>query len=488
MALYDLAPYNRLASLDATPPLQLHYYEVWEDEKDTCMRTGAIGLDNVDDWLNLADEFAIKSRENIDIPEASMRLRLIAFKRRNLFTIACGEHVFNSISQSFRLHSTSAPAITNNNGSFARYFTEFSDVKKISKLDMVFKMPNCFNVGYDALSISYDIRSECTRALLHGVSDEEFQWLLTYFKTQKQKVLYRNPLAIAAGMLWSHRLRTEAYRARLDDIVHKIEISMGHAIPGVPPDSHLRSAYEALMIDSLDFGNIIKELHSCQTELVGLRHVGDFGRDLGQFLCKIGTELQEIRSSTEAPRVNTDPIVHQIEFSTNLYVTLTSQVTTLKERVQNHINLTYTLIAQDENRISRSVAEETALIAVATKRDRAAMKTIAVLTIIFLPPTFVATFPSMPMLNWNPQLHGKFTSNYFWVYWAVAVPLTTFVLIIWSIWWRRENKSYQYDLDEAKRAVSPTSSGVSLNSGRHGLSFHRNASFGSQPTPFRNSI
>jgi len=48
------------------------------------------------------------------------------------------------------------------------------------------------------------------------------------------------------------------------------------------------------------------------------------------------------------------------------------------------------LIAQDDNNISRSVAEYSAAIAVSTKRDSTAMKTIAVLTTVFLPPTFVA--------------------------------------------------------------------------------------------------
>lgn len=47
-------------------------------------------------------------------------------------------------------------------------------------------------------------------------------------------------------------------------------------------------------------------------------------------------------------------------------------------------------IAQDENRLSRSIAQKSELIAAATKKDSAAMRTLAVLTTIFLPPTFVA--------------------------------------------------------------------------------------------------
>jgi hypothetical protein len=50
----------------------------------------------------------------------------------------------------------------------------------------------------------------------------------------------------------------------------------------------------------------------------------------------------------------------------------------------------FSLISQEENRISRSVAEDSSAVAVAAKRDSSAMKTIAVLTTVFLPATFVA--------------------------------------------------------------------------------------------------
>ncbi|KAF2735556.1 hypothetical protein EJ04DRAFT_491412 [Polyplosphaeria fusca] len=91
------------------------------------------------------------------------------------------------------------------------------------------------------------------------------------------------------------------------------------------------------------------------------------------------------------------------------------------------------------------------MIAVASKRDSAAMKTIAVLTIVFLPPTFVATFFSMTLFNWTPQTPGdRITSKYFWVYWVVAIPLTALVLIIWRLWWTMEEKRYRHDLRKAR--------------------------------------
>ena len=48
------------------------------------------------------------------------------------------------------------------------------------------------------------------------------------------------------------------------------------------------------------------------------------------------------------------------------------------------------MIAQDDNKLSYSVASDSAQIAVASKRDSSAMKTIALITALFLPGTFVA--------------------------------------------------------------------------------------------------
>ena len=86
------------------------------------------------------------------------------------------------------------------------------------------------------------------------------------------------------------------------------------------------------------------------------------------------------------------------------------------------------------------------------------MKTIALLTTLFLPGTFVATFFSMTMFNWNPSSNGSFSSPgtsdttpwmspYVWVYWAISIPLTLFVMVLWLFWSRRELKKGQMKLN-----------------------------------------
>lgn len=95
------------------------------------------------------------------------------------------------------------------------------------------------------------------------------------------------------------------------------------------------------------------------------------------------------------------------------------------------------------NTITQSDAEYTAAIAADAKRDSIAMKTIAVLGIVFLPGTFVATLFSINMFDWGDANGGETksltVSRSIWIYWAITVPLTVLTFLVWMFWSRSEN-------------------------------------------------
>jgi hypothetical protein len=62
-------------------------------------------------------------------------------------------------------------------------------------------------------------------------------------------------------------------------------------------------------------------------------------------------------------------------------------------------------------------------------RDSTSMKTVAIMTMGFLPATFYAALFAVPSLTWDqPTVVG----SRFWVYWAVTLPTTILAFIIWS--------------------------------------------------------
>jgi hypothetical protein len=82
-----------------------------------------------------------------------------------------------------------------------------------------------------------------------------------------------------------------------------------------------------------------------------------------------------------------------------------------------------------------------------SQRDTSAMKTVAMVTMVFLPGTFVASFFSMPILSWDAGVNGLVVRRPFWIYWAVTVPLTALVL---GVWWAR------HKLKERRNDGGPT--------------------------------
>lgn len=64
------------------------------------------------------------------------------------------------------------------------------------------------------------------------------------------------------------------------------------------------------------------------------------------------------------------------------------------------------------------------------------MKTLAAVTVVFLPGTFVAAFFAMPLFQWDVDAPSSIVSNRFWIYWAVTVPLTILTVVSWFLWTR----------------------------------------------------
>ncbi|KAF1936654.1 hypothetical protein EJ02DRAFT_387029 [Clathrospora elynae] len=106
-----------------------------------------------------------------------------------------------------------------------------------------------------------------------------------------------------------------------------------------------------------------------------------------------------------------------------------------KERLQNEISLAYNLIAQRDSHVMKGLGE-------AARLDSGALKMIAVVTMAFLPPTFLSAIFSMSFFNFTPGNDGTkaawSVSDKFWVYWVCAVPLTCLTM---AIWYWRQNRS-----------------------------------------------
>ncbi|KAI4171626.1 MAG: hypothetical protein LQ343_004104 [Gyalolechia ehrenbergii] len=110
---------------------------------------------------------------------------------------------------------------------------------------------------------------------------------------------------------------------------------------------------------------------------------------------------------------------------------------------------------QEDSITSRAIALDSKKLAEASIRDSSSMKAIAVLTMVFLPSTAVATIFSMGPFWTNEPGSVLSVSSEFWLYWAVALPLTTVVMVIWQTWLWIYRKRQMRRLKDIEEAAAP---------------------------------
>jgi hypothetical protein len=124
-----------------------------------------------------------------------------------------------------------------------------------------------------------------------------------------------------------------------------------------------------------------------------------------------------------------------------------------------------------DNLLNIEIAKSTAQVAEETRQDSAAMKTIAVLTLTFLPGTAIAVrfplyklcchiltshksfFSMNNMFDFNPSPGDPIASPYLWVYFVVTVPITIGIYIIWVWWFKITQTRYKVRHDEGLKDV-----------------------------------
>ncbi|KAI0523762.1 hypothetical protein F5B22DRAFT_415567 [Xylaria bambusicola] len=100
----------------------------------------------------------------------------------------------------------------------------------------------------------------------------------------------------------------------------------------------------------------------------------------------------------------------------------------LQERVKSQNTVVYALMQQADAKINIGLAKASKELAEAAKKDSSSMKSIAIMTMLFLPGTYFAALWAVPSLKWG---QADVIQSDFWVYWAFTLPSTLLIFIVW---------------------------------------------------------
>jgi Mg2+ and Co2+ transporter CorA len=111
-----------------------------------------------------------------------------------------------------------------------------------------------------------------------------------------------------------------------------------------------------------------------------------------------------------------------LEYRKTLFQSTQRRLASLDKRMANIIQLSFHLVTVGDSRIMMS--------------ENQSMKTIAVMTLIFMPLSTVAGIFGTQFMKLDEEepWHIRVSQD-FWLLWVIAVPLTVVVVTIWRVWY-----------------------------------------------------
>jgi hypothetical protein len=328
---------------------------------------------------------------------------------------------------------------------------------------IVLKAPQKREIANYGLSLSHDVESHTTTALIYGaevlnrpqnqdkaqmynLKPRMYNWpyspsfgvpeLLDLIRSVPHT--WSHPLILPSLLLSHHMFRTRAYvnHGAADETV-AIEGELGvtkvgqkYSHPPISdrkgPDIRFRAEELTSRINTHST-RILFTSRSPDWNLKGTQFVLNLLVYLEPYLPDLIGTHHELRDLLETNIGFADAAVDDIK--------------NISSRMALQLNVLYNFIAQADNALN-------AQLAASAGRDSTSMKILAFISALFLPGSFVAAIFSMSMFDWQ---HGggagdsgnRVVSGRFWIFWVIAVPLTMITLLGWGFWWRLEMKRYK---------------------------------------------
>ena len=325
------------------------------------------------------------------------------------------------------------------------------------------RVPPKLQVAIYCLSMSHNFSDGWTDAVIVGqhltefppdIVDVEASTISARLRTLIQSLpqLWAHPLLLPTVLLKNYMNRSEIFAANLDDQIVNLEASVGVTFAG-RLEGRRAAAVERTtgkLPTRKDMVELIMDTHTALTHVIFMSRMATFTHDCAEYLLSLGQGINNRILAEETKSLC------ELQEGTR-YMESASHVmqgfcTSLKDRVSSQIQQLYSIVAQTDNRLS-------ARIAVTSGRDSTAMKTLAFITAVFLPGTYIATLFSITMFDWYPSngtnsspssaetsSHQGEISPKFWIYWAITVPLTIAVIAIWRVWWVYQDQAYHEQL------------------------------------------
>lgn len=177
--------------------------------------------------------------------------------------------------------------------------------------------------------------------------------------------------------------------------------------------------------------------------------------------------LDEMVSHLTRTRQASSSIISSPTYRKSTFKSTQLRLQSMDKRMANMISLSFNLVTQHDSRVMQN--------------DNSAMKVIAVMTLIFLPATGIASIFSTPFFEVDFQ-NSKGNrmlkvARSFWISWVVSIPLTAILFSVWYLIYREAKQKRAGATKKRRRWLLRQEDSEPINfEGKHvayDSSFHR---------------
>ncbi|KAM0286761.1 hypothetical protein ACHAQH_000781 [Verticillium albo-atrum] len=229
--------------------------------------------------------------------------------------------------------------------------------------------------------------------------------------------------------------------------LRRVETLTGHG-PGNGPIAMDNKDYSQPKIDELS--RAAQNVANTQVHIANLVRHDAYIKNMAEYLQQKGlvSKWRDLApEELQGPwNLAFDTLFPQVPLLKNLTSDLALSLLYLETRASCQSSVIRSMMTHEDARLGAELAE-------AARKDSSAMRSIAMMTMIFLPGAFFAALFSMESL---PQP----AKEKFWIFWACTAPATILVFVVWRFhrwsqkWW------VQYKIAKAEKKAMEESSAV----------------------------
>ncbi|KAI0436986.1 hypothetical protein F4803DRAFT_196878 [Xylaria telfairii] len=424
-----------------------------DDFASSC-RHGMLVDDEILDWVTQTGGYVpLNNLDTSNSLRGGIRLLILERSYYQPPSFDIKKETFLAIERQFALPENALLAFSNECG-MATHFLDIDErTGTLKRLSMIIKAHQKFQVGNYGLAFSHDFATGVSSGILHGTGVTGYGHDYNVWTKQAAAEIFEHikaahhtwthPLCLPATLLQHHLLRADYFcTVILSNRGMEVQRQLGTVRSGRLFGQQARDIATELPVQQakISLRELTVAMSSLTFDAIWFCHVSNWQCLCLKLFLEVLDEMEGLDRGLKGARL----MRTRIRYLSSLADSIKSHNNGMKENSQADMSVLYSIISQVDNRLNAKMAA-------AASHDSAAMKTLAFLTTLFLPGTFVATIFSTGLFNWQDE--GMVVSKLFWVYWALSIPLTIIVAVGWRLWWSVEKKRFDEDVSAEIKAI-----------------------------------